>query len=149
MQNEKETRPKLEVTTEIPPAFHYMFQGKHVPHLTTLMDDGSPRCSLVWCDLDGTYLRFSAATTHVVCTTLAKDPRAVVMVADPAVLDRYIEVRGVIEKTVPDPEAAHVYHLASLRGVVQPVPYPDAAKRVILYLKPTLVNSFVGFKYHY
>ncbi|WP_161571036.1 pyridoxamine 5'-phosphate oxidase family protein [Granulicella sibirica] len=149
MLQELTWRPRLEESATIPEAFLDLFQGKHIPHFTTLLADGSPRCSLVWCDFDGMYLRFSVTTKHITGLTVANDPRVVCMVADPAVLDRYIEVRGVIEKIVPDPEADHVYRLASLRGVVQPVPYPGASDRVILYMKPTVVFSFPGYHHHY
>ena len=49
----------LSAGTVIPPEFIDLVDCPPVAALTTVMPDGSPRTSVVWCDFDGTYVRIN------------------------------------------------------------------------------------------
>lgn len=133
------------ILNHIPDTHLDMFEKPLIPHLTTLLEDGSPRCSPLWCDFDGEFLRFTNETTHIVYQTVIKRPEVCVSIADPAVMMRYLEVRGVIEKIEPDPTASLLYSLGERMGCAFPKPLPTAADRVILYMRPTSTTSYNGF----
>lgn len=135
--------PPLELD-HIPDSHLDMFERPLIPHLTTLLPDGSPRVSPLWCDYDGTHVRFTNETTHIVCKTVSANPHVAVSIADPDKAMRYLEVRGVIEKIEPDPEASLLYKLGDKMGMQFARPLPTAADRVILYLRPTATTSFPG-----
>ena len=42
--------------TEIPASFLDLIQGPRVAAFTTLMPDGSPQTTVVWCNFDGTHV---------------------------------------------------------------------------------------------
>ena len=44
------------VPTSIPKDFLDLVNGPRVAALTTLMPDGQPQTTVVWCDFDGTYV---------------------------------------------------------------------------------------------
>ena len=45
--------------TPIPSAFLDLVNGPRVAALTTLMPDGQPQTTVVWCDYDGTHVRIN------------------------------------------------------------------------------------------
>lgn len=45
----------------IPDKYKDLFSKKAFAHLGTLMPDGSPQVTPVWCDYDGTYIRINSA----------------------------------------------------------------------------------------
>ncbi|RXH54714.1 pyridoxamine 5'-phosphate oxidase family protein [Granulicella sibirica] len=141
----EEKKPVVVIEQALIPETHLdMFEGSLIPHLTTLFEDGSPRCAPLWCDFDGEYLRFTNTTNHIVYQTITKRPQVVVTIADPSISMRYLEVRGVLEKVEEDPQALHLAYLAAKRGA-GPFPTPAApTNRVILYIRPTWTTSFAG-----
>ncbi|MFB3121964.1 MAG: pyridoxamine 5'-phosphate oxidase family protein, partial [Candidatus Binatia bacterium] len=49
----------------IPAEFKDLFTKKAFAHLATLMPDGSPQVTPVWCDYDGTYILINSAKGRV------------------------------------------------------------------------------------
>ncbi|MFQ5796304.1 MAG: pyridoxamine 5'-phosphate oxidase family protein [Candidatus Bipolaricaulia bacterium] len=45
----------------IPEAYLDLFEKRTFPHLATLMPDGHPQVTPVWCDFDGRYVRINSA----------------------------------------------------------------------------------------
>ena len=45
------------MSAEIPPTFLDLINAPRVAALTTLMPDGQPQTTVVWCDFDGTFVR--------------------------------------------------------------------------------------------
>lgn len=62
--------------------------------LSTMMPDGQPQSSLVWCDYDGEHVLVSTTLERQKGKNMAANPRVTVLVIDPANGSRYMEVRG-------------------------------------------------------
>jgi PPOX class probable F420-dependent enzyme len=65
--------------------------------LTTLMPDGQPQSSLVWCDYDGECARVNTSLERQKGQNLRSNPRLSLLVVDPEDTSRYIEIRGQAE----------------------------------------------------
>jgi PPOX class probable F420-dependent enzyme len=64
---------------------------------TTLMPDGQPQSSLVWCDYDGECACVNTTLQRQKGRSLSKDPRASLLLIDPEDTSRYLEIRGEVE----------------------------------------------------
>ena len=53
------------MTATIPDAFQDLFTKKAFAYLATVMPDGSPQVTPVWCDYDGTHVRINTAKGRV------------------------------------------------------------------------------------
>ena len=49
----------------IPESYRDLFAKRAFAHLGTVMADGSPQVTPVWCDLDGSYIRIDTAKGRV------------------------------------------------------------------------------------
>ena len=65
--------------------------------LTTMMVDGQPQSSLVWCDYDGECARVNTTLERQKGRNLFANPKATLLVVDPEDTSRYIEIRGEVE----------------------------------------------------
>jgi PPOX class probable F420-dependent enzyme len=75
--------------------------------LTTLMPDGQPQSSLVWCDYDGECARVNTTLQRQKGKNLAANPKVSLLIVDPENTARYLEIRGDAELV----EAGAVEHL--------------------------------------
>jgi len=84
----------------IPDSFRDMFDKPAIANLATLMPDGHPQVTPVWCDFDGTFVRFNTSRGRQKERNLRRDPRVALSLLDPTNPYRYLEIRGrVIEIT--------------------------------------------------
>ena len=65
--------------------------------LTTLMPDGQPQSSLVWCDYDGECVRVNTSKERQKGRNMLRKPKVSLLVVDPEDTGRYIEIRGEAE----------------------------------------------------
>ncbi len=85
----------------IPAQFLDLFQKPTFAHLATLMPDGRPQVTPVWCDFDGQYVMVNTAAGRQKDKNLQRDARVALSIQDPANPYRYLEVRGrVAERTL-------------------------------------------------
>lgn len=95
----------------IPPAFLDLANAPPVAALTTLMPDGRPQTTVVWCDYDGAHVRVNTMRGFRKEKNMRRDPRVTLLCYDPREPLRYLEVRGtVVEMT----EAGAMAHLDAL-----------------------------------
>lgn len=78
--------------------------------LTTMMLDGQPQSSLVWCDYDGECARVNTTLERQKGRNLSANPKATLLVVDPEDTSRYIEIRGEVEMV----QAGALQHLDEL-----------------------------------
>ena len=112
------------MSNTIPENMRDLFVKKALAHLATLMPDGSPQVTPVWCDFDGRYVRVNTAIGRQKDKNLVRDGRVALSITDPDNPYRYLEVRGrVIERTQTGADA----HIDSLSqkylGTAYPVSY--------------------------
>ncbi|GAA3529952.1 PPOX class F420-dependent oxidoreductase [Nonomuraea rosea] len=79
--------------------------------VTSINPDGGPQSSVVWVRTDGDDVLFSTAKGRRKPRNFERDPRASLLVIDPADPYRYVEIRGRVTMTA-DPEGALIEELS-------------------------------------
>ena len=65
--------------------------------LTTMMPDGQPHSSLVWCDYDGECACVNTTRQRQKGRNMQANPKVCLLVVDPQNTARYLEIRGEVE----------------------------------------------------
>jgi PPOX class probable F420-dependent enzyme len=100
--------------TEVIPASHRdLVECPPVAALTTVMPDGSPQTSVVWCDFDGECVRVNTMRGFTKERNLRRNPRVTLLCYDPLQPLRYLEVRGMVVEMTEDGAGRHLDELAS------------------------------------
>jgi PPOX class probable F420-dependent enzyme len=107
---------------EIPRSHVDLAECPRVAALTTLMADGSPHTSVVWCDFDGECLRVNTMRGFQKERNMRRDPRVTLLCYDPRRKLRYLEVRGFVVDMTQSDAATHLDELAS-KYIGRPVRY--------------------------
>jgi PPOX class probable F420-dependent enzyme len=76
------------------------------------MKDGTPQVTPVWCDYDGTFVRFNSAKGRLKDKNLRRNPTVAMSVQDPEDPYRYITVRGKVVEITEQGADAHIDSLA-------------------------------------
>ena len=135
------------MSAKIPDSHKYLLEEAIPVTIATIMPDGNPQLSVVWCNYDGEHVLLNTARGRQKDKNLLARPMATVLAFDPENSLRYIEVRGtVVEMT----EAGAVEHMDSLAqlyagvdkyyGGYAPLERQQTETRVLIKLKPTKVN---------
>jgi PPOX class probable F420-dependent enzyme len=121
----------------IPQEFLDMFEKKAFAHLATLMPDGSPQVTPVWCDYDGEYVRVNSALGRQKDKNMRKNPRVALSIADPDNPYRYLEVRGRVVEVTEEGADRHIDSLAKKYMDLDEYPYRRPGERRVIYkIKP-------------
>jgi PPOX class probable F420-dependent enzyme len=117
--------------------------------LATVMPDGQPQCSVVWCDYDGEDVLINTAQKRQKARNMRNDPQVTVLAIDPENPYRYLEVRGTVEDMVKEGALDHINKLAkqyvgasSYYGDVAPAEQQDEETRVMCKIRPTRVRAY-------
>ena len=118
-----------------------------VAALTTLMPDGSPQTSVVWCDLDGECVRVNTMSGFRKERNMRADPRVTLLCYDPRRPLRYLEVRGIVVEMTEEGALPHLDALASkyvgrsIRyfGECIPARFAEQETPVLCRIRPTRV----------
>jgi PPOX class probable F420-dependent enzyme len=102
--------------------------------LGTIRPDDTVQVNPMWFSYDGEFLRFTHTTKRQKYRNLQHNPSMSVSLLDPENPFRYLELRGRLVDTVPDPEGAFYVTLQNRYGNPSPVPPADRADRVILVM---------------
>jgi PPOX class probable F420-dependent enzyme len=96
------------------PASHLdLVECPRVAALTTVMPDGSPQTSVVWCDFDGELVRVNTMRGFQKERNMRRDPHVTLLCYDPRDDGRYLEIRGTVEEMTEDGAMAHLDALTS------------------------------------
>jgi PPOX class probable F420-dependent enzyme len=98
---------------EIPASHHDLVECPPVAALTTMMPDGYPQTSVVWCDFDGVCVRVNTMRGFAKERYMRRDPRVTLLCYDPRQPLRYLEVRGTVVEMTEEGAALHLDDLAS------------------------------------
>jgi PPOX class probable F420-dependent enzyme len=98
---------------EIPSSHRDLIECPPVAALTTVMPDGYPQTSVVWCDFDGACVRVNTMRGFAKERNMRRDPRVTLLCYDPARPLRYLEVRGTVIEMTEDGAAEHLDAIAS------------------------------------
>jgi PPOX class probable F420-dependent enzyme len=77
-------------TDEIPASHRDLVECPPVAALTTIMADGSPQTSVVWCDFDGECARVNTTLERRKGRNLLANPKVSLLVVDPENTARFI-----------------------------------------------------------
>src|SRR4026207_584678 len=69
---------------QIPPSHRDLVECPPVAALTTVMPDGYPQTSVVWCDFDGECVRVNTMRGFAKERNMRRDPRVTLLCYDPA-----------------------------------------------------------------
>jgi PPOX class probable F420-dependent enzyme len=120
-----------------------------VAALTTLMHDGSPQTSVVWCDYDGSRIRVNTMRGFAKERNMRRDPRVALLCYDPRRPNRSIEVRGRVVSMTEEGALGHLDAIASRYaghtvryfGDVIPARFAETEVPVLCRIEPTHVTT--------
>jgi len=96
----------------IPENFRDLFSKRAFGNLATLMSDGRPQVTPVWCDFDGTHVLVNSAKGRQKDRNMRRDARVAIAVSDPDNPYRYLEVRGRVVEITEQGADAHIDRMA-------------------------------------
>lgn len=131
------------MSSVIPEKFKDLFAKKGFAHFATLMADGSPQVTPVWCDLDGDHVRINSAKGRQKDLNIRRNPRVALSIQDPDNPYRYLEVRGSVVDITEKGADAHIDSLAKKYLGLDSYPYRTPTEtRVIYRIKPERISSY-------
>jgi PPOX class probable F420-dependent enzyme len=81
------------MTAKIPLEYRDLLEGPVVVSLVTIMPDGQPQATPIWCDYDGEHVIVNTARGRQKDRNMTANPNVVVLAIDPQNPYRWIEVR--------------------------------------------------------
>jgi PPOX class probable F420-dependent enzyme len=96
----------------VPEKYVDLLQKKAFASLGTLMPDGRPQVTPVWCDYDGAHVIVNTAKGRAKDKNMRRDPRVTLAVIDPDNPYRYLEVRGRVVEITEQGADAHIDKMA-------------------------------------
>ena len=122
---------------DIPEAFRDLFQKKAFASLATLMPDGKPQVTPVWCDFDGTHVIVNSAKGRVKDRNMRRDPRVSVALIDPENPYRYLQLQGRVVEITEEGADKHIDKMAKKYMGVDKYPLRQPGEvRVIYKIEP-------------
>ena len=119
-----------------------LFSKKALASLATLMPNGEPQVTPVWCDFDGQNVIVNTAVGRVKDRNLQRDGRVSLAIIDPDNPYRYIEVRGKVVERTEDGADAHIDKMAKKYLGVDKYPGRRPGEvRVIYKIQPERFSS--------
>jgi PPOX class probable F420-dependent enzyme len=126
----------------IPDQFKDLFSKVAFAHLATLMPDGSPQVTPVWCDFDGTRVRVNSAKGRVKDKNMRRNKNVALSLQDPENPYRYLAVQGEVVEITEDGADAHIDALA--KKYLGKDRYPNRSPgevRVIYNIRPVKIHT--------
>jgi len=99
---------------KIPESHSDLINGPRVAALTTIMPDGQPQTTVVWCNFDGTHLLVNTMRGFRKEKNMRANPRVTILCYDPRRPLRYLEVRGTVVEMTEDGAMEHLDGLSEL-----------------------------------
>ena len=117
----------------IPEKYRDLFSKRAFASLATLMPDGRPQVTPVWCDVDGDYVIFNSAKGRQKDRNVRRDPRVAMAIVDPDNPYRYLEIRGRVVEITEEGAQAHIDKMAKKYLDVDKYPYAQPGEVRVLY----------------
>jgi PPOX class probable F420-dependent enzyme len=127
---------------KIPDNYLDLFNKKAFANLATLMPDGSPQVTPVWCDYDGENVLINTAAGRVKDKNLQREPRVSLSILDPDNPYRYLQIRGLVVERTREGADEHLDRMAKKYLGVEVYPYRTQGEVRILYkIKPERTST--------
>ncbi len=127
---------------KIPASYLDLFSKPAFASLATLMPDGTPQVTPVWCDYDGRYVLVNTARGRIKQRNVERDPRVALAILDPGNPYRYLAIRGRVIEATEVGAAEHIDRMA--KKYLGQDRYPFSAPgevRVLLKIDPERVQA--------
>ena len=126
----------------IPTEFRDLFDRPVLASVATVMPDGRPQVTPVWCELEGNLVVFNTVRGRQKHRNVRRDPRVTLALFDPDNPYRYIEVRGRVVEITEQGADAHIDKLAKkYLGMDKHPRKPPGEVRIILKVLPERVRT--------
>ena len=100
--------------TEIPASHCDLLNGPRVAALTTVMPDGTPQTTVVWCNFDGTYVLVNTMRGFRKEKNMRRNPKVTLLCYDPRRPLRSLEIRGTVVEMTEEGAMEHLDGLSEL-----------------------------------
>jgi PPOX class probable F420-dependent enzyme len=117
----------------IPEKYLDLFQKRAFASLGTLMPDGKPQVTPVWCDFDGQHVIFNSARGRQKDRNVRRDPHVAMAIVDPDNPYRYLEIRGTVVEITEEGAAQHIDKMAKKYLGADKYPYAQPGEVRVLY----------------
>jgi PPOX class probable F420-dependent enzyme len=128
----------------IPDSHKDLIEGPVAAALSTVMPDGQPQSTVVWCNYDGVHVLINTMTTFQKAKNMRANPRVTLLAYRRDNPLRYIEVRGTVVEMAEEGAVEHLDRLSMLYtgkapyfGEVLPIEWKDRETPVICKIAPT------------
>ncbi|MBZ0302176.1 MAG: PPOX class F420-dependent oxidoreductase [Anaerolineae bacterium] len=98
----------------IPESHCDLIDGPHWAALTTLMPDGSPQTTPIWCNADHEHILINTMRGFRKEKNLRRNPCVTLLIYDPRNPQRHIEIRGLAVEMTEDGALEHLDQLTQL-----------------------------------
>jgi PPOX class probable F420-dependent enzyme len=98
----------------IPESHFDLLNGPRVAALTTVMPDGSPQTTVVWCNFDGTHMLVNTMRGFRKEKNMRLNPKVTLLCYDPRQPLRYLEIRGTVVEMTEKGACEHLDGLSEL-----------------------------------
>ena len=132
------------MTKSIPHQYVDLFSKKAFANLATLMPDGRPQVTPVWCDIDGGLVVVNSAKGRRKDKNMRRDPRVSLALSDPDNPYRYLEVRGKVVEITERGADDHIDKMAAKYMGLDKYPYRQQGEVRVLYKIEPERFSFMG-----
>ena len=126
----------------IPREFLDLLEKKTFAHLATLMPDGSPQVTPVWCDYKSPHVLVNSARSRLKDKNMRERPQVALSIQDPENPYRYLAVRGRVVEVIEQGADEHIDVLAKKYLGLDRYPYRQPGEVRVLYkIEPQKINS--------
>ena len=101
-------------TSAIPESHRDLVNGPRVAALTTVMPDGRPQTTAVWCNFDGQHVLVNMMRGFRKEKNMRRDPHATLLCYDPSEPLRSLEIRGLVVELTEVGAGEHLDELSVL-----------------------------------
>ena len=117
----------------IPGKYRDLFSKRAFASLATIMPNGEPQVTPVWCDLDGDLVVINSVKGRQKDRNLRRDPRVALAVIDPDNPYRYLELRGKVVEITEEGADAHINKMAKKYLGAEKYPYGQPGEERVIY----------------
>src|SRR5215470_947936 len=103
---------RTKMPDKIPDQYKDLFSKVAFANLATLMPDGRPQVSPVWCDFDGSNIWVNSAKGRVKDKNMRRNKRVALSIQDPDNAYRHLDVQGEVTEITEQGADAHIDKLA-------------------------------------
>ena len=119
--------------TAIPEKYRDLFNKKAFASLATVMPDGNPQVTPVWCDFDGKHVLVNSAKGRVKDRNMRHDPKVSLALIDPDNPYRYLQVQGYVAEITENGADQHIDKMAKKYLGKDKYPFRQPGEVRVLY----------------